>query len=159
MKGGGNLIIGAAFYIDGGGGGGGGAAAPIQRYGRSATLAEMANHAFVYLSWSEQLQALFCFPCRLFSTNDSLIKSSLASPRGWSANCGPKWKKLYDRLTEHENSASHQQCYLSWRDVQRSLTNESAVDIMLPLANDFEKADTRSFLSVRKRSPFQRRLV
>eukprot|EP00731_Ephydatia_muelleri_P002623 Em0001g2623a len=60
-----------------------------------------------YLSWSEQLQALICFPCRLFSTNDSLIKSSLASPRGWSANCGPKWKKLYDRLTEHEaiNSA------------------------------------------------------
>ena len=129
----------------------------------------MANHACIrdYLSWSEQLQALFCFPCRLFSTNDSLIKSSLASPRGWSANCGPKWKKLYDRLTEHENSASHQQCYLSWRDVQRSLTNEFAVDMMLdksdspeqrPLANDFEKTDTRSFLSVRKRSPFQRRL-
>ena len=84
-----------------------------------------------YFSWSEQLQALFCFPFRLFSTNDSLIKSSLASPRGWSANCGPKWKKLYDHLTEHKNSASHQQCYLSWRDVQRSLTNESAVDMML----------------------------
>eukprot|EP00731_Ephydatia_muelleri_P005761 Em0003g9a len=68
-----------------------------------------------YLSWSEQLQALFCFPCRLFSTNDSLIKSSLASRRD-----SPEQR---------------------------------------PLANDFEKADTRSFLSVRKRSPFQRRLM
>ncbi|KAL5491913.1 hypothetical protein EMCRGX_G017284 [Ephydatia muelleri] len=38
-----------------------------------------------YLSWSEQLQALFCFPCRLFSTNDSLIKSSLAFPWGGCA--------------------------------------------------------------------------
>ena len=35
-----------------------------------------------YLSWSEQLQALFCFPCRLFSTHDSFTKSLLASPRG-----------------------------------------------------------------------------
>eukprot|EP00731_Ephydatia_muelleri_P006012 Em0003g260a len=68
-----------------------------------------------YLSWSEQLEALFCFPCRLFSTNDSLIKSSLASRRD-----SPEQR---------------------------------------PLANDFEKADTRSFLSVRKRSPFQRRLM
>ena len=90
------------------------------------TLAEMANHACIrdYLSWSKQLQALFCFPCRLFSTNDSLIKSSLASPRGWSANCGPKWKKLYDRLTEHENSASHQQRYLSWRDVHATKSDK-----------------------------------
>ena len=53
-----------------------------------------------YLSWSEQLQALFCFPCRLFSTHDSFTKSLLASPRGWSANCGPKWKKLYERLPD-----------------------------------------------------------
>ena len=29
-----------------------------------------------YLSWSEQLQAFFCFPCRLFSTHDSFTKSS-----------------------------------------------------------------------------------
>ena len=70
-----------------------------------------------YLSWSEQLQALFCFPCCLFSTHDSFTKSLLASPRGWSANCGPKWKKLYEHLPEHESSASHRQCYLSWRDV------------------------------------------
>ena len=50
-----------------------------------------------YLSWSEQLQALFCFPCRLLSTSDNVAKSLLASPGGWSANCGPKWKKLYER--------------------------------------------------------------
>ena len=74
-----------------------------------------------YLSWSEQLQALFCFPCRLFSTSESVAKSLLASPGGWSADSGPKWKKLYERLSEHESSISHRQCYLSWRDIERIL--------------------------------------
>jgi len=70
------------------------------------------SYSYDYLLWSEELQSLFCFPCRLFSTSYSTAKTVLASPNGWSASCGPKWKKLYDRLPEHESSVSHRQCYL-----------------------------------------------
>ena len=45
-----------------------------------------------YLAWSECLQSLFCFPCRLFSSSEHQPKSILCLPCGWSATNGPSGK-------------------------------------------------------------------
>jgi Domain of unknown function (DUF4371) len=84
-----------------------------------------------YLTWSDQLQSLFCFPCRLFGTLNNPPKSQLGCPNGWSAVNGPKWHKLYDRLVEHEASNYHRQCYVSWRQFESNVNNDTTVDIML----------------------------
>src|SRR6218665_155191 len=84
-----------------------------------------------YLTWSDRLQSLFCFPCRLFGMLDNPPKSQLGCPIGWSAVSGPIWRKLYDRLVEHEGSNYHRQCYISWRQLESSLKNQNTVDVML----------------------------
>ena len=52
-----------------------------------------------WLVWSESKQALFCFPCRLFTPSSNMNHSLLASSTGYSKD--NKWKKLNDRIPEH----------------------------------------------------------
>ena len=74
-----------------------------------------------WLVWSESKEALFCFPCRLFG-----CPGRLSSLNGWSRTFG--WKKLYDRVPEHELSIIHRQNYLKWRELELCLTGEKSVD-------------------------------
>lgn len=67
------------------------------------------------------------FPCRLFiHTVEHPTQSSLASPSGWSIE--KKWKKLYERIPEHERNASHKRCYLAWRELQIVLESSIGID-------------------------------
>ncbi|XP_029172840.1 zinc finger MYM-type protein 1-like [Nylanderia fulva] len=81
-----------------------------------------------WLVWSRSKSALFCLPCRLFSTN-TVNRSYLCSPGGYSKNLA--WKKLYERLQPHENNKDHIQCYVKWRGLEMSIRNESSIDKLL----------------------------
>ena len=55
-------------------------------------------------------------------------QSILASANGWSTE--QKWRKLFDRLPEHEHSTARKKCYLAWREVERCLEEPSGVDML-----------------------------
>ena len=82
-----------------------------------------------WLVWSIAKQSLYCFPCRLFSKLPQATRSNLASAHGHSVSDG--WKKLYDKIPEHERSSSHKQCYMQWRQLQKSMAEGSTIDALM----------------------------
>ncbi|XP_013782385.1 uncharacterized protein LOC106466641 [Limulus polyphemus] len=52
----------------------------------------------------------------------------MASKQGWGTE--QKWKKLFDRLPQHENSTAHKNCYLAWRELERRLESDTGIDVM-----------------------------
>ena len=79
-----------------------------------------------WLVWSEKEESLFCFPCRLFSSISSSCKSILASEKGWKKE--HSWRKLYNKLPDHEVSQNHKQCYLQWRELERRFLTETDIN-------------------------------
>lgn len=84
-----------------------------------------------WLIWSAAKQALYCLPCRLFKTTASLgrWRVHLSNVDGWSGRVG--WKKLYERIPEHERSMTHRQNYLEWREVERRLLCDTGIDLLV----------------------------
>ena len=82
-----------------------------------------------WLVWSRSKNALFCYPCRLFSKFPEAKRSALALPSGYSTD--KKWKKLHDRIPEHENSNNHRTCYLDWSVLETRLQNQTTIDFLL----------------------------
>ena len=39
-----------------------------------------------------------------------------------------KWKKLYDKIPEHENSSQHKKCYIEWRSLEQRVLSESIIN-------------------------------
>ena len=67
-----------------------------------------------WLVYSPITKSLYCFPCRILAvtiTGHSLLL--FASPDGYGQT--RSWKKLYNRLPDHEISTSHKTSYLKWR--------------------------------------------
>lgn len=58
----------------------------------------------IWLVYSKNNKALYCFPCLLFSSKSTAFSSS---DRGFS-----DWKHLNPRVGEHENSIEHRRCYV-----------------------------------------------
>ena len=80
-----------------------------------------------WLVWSEARESLFCFPCRLFKSSSTNVgASALCSVAGWSKEKG--WRKLYDRVPEHEHRVFHRQHYLEWHTAERRLLIGSGID-------------------------------
>ena len=74
--------------------------------------------------------ALFCLPCRLFSyTVQHPSQSTLASTSGWGTE--NKWRKLFHRLPEHEQSVAHKKCYISWRELERRIAADAGISDLL----------------------------
>ena len=80
-----------------------------------------------WLVWSESKQALFCFRCRLFTPSSNMNHSLLASSTGYSKD--NKWKKLYDRIPEHQESISHKKCYVAWRNFQKVIGCSATISV------------------------------
>ncbi|XP_072375305.1 zinc finger MYM-type protein 1-like [Diabrotica undecimpunctata] len=78
-----------------------------------------------WLVWGEVKQALFCFPCRLFCTQTEVVRSKFASVSGYPKE--HKWKKLYEKIREHQNSLSHKECYLKWKDLELNLNKGGTI--------------------------------
>ena len=80
------------------------------------------QHSRDWLVWSQHEESLCCFTCRLFWNSvfcrlSSSSKSALATAEGWSVSA--KWRKLCNRVLEHEMGNGHRQCYLAWREFER----------------------------------------
>lgn len=83
-----------------------------------------------WLVYSHKKEALFCFPCRLFissCTNLPTTPSKLATC-GFGKQSASAWKKLYNRIPDHEQTNYHKQCYLEWRQLEARLKGESGID-------------------------------
>ena len=90
---------------------------------------KLSNEQKVYRSWlsySKSKNALFCIPCKLFSYSFSEQKvqnhSFLAKDEGFT-----QWKKLSNKIPEHENSLNHKKCFCSWKTLESSL-NTGGID-------------------------------
>ena len=88
-------------------------------YSSSANNRE--KHYRDWLVWSKEKKAMFCFPCLLFSTEKNLSHRSLLARKEGFSPYVQKWKKLYVRLPEHENSVVHKISYCKWKELDLSL--------------------------------------
>jgi len=79
-----------------------------------------------WLVWSKTYQALFCFPCRLFSKLPLLHRSIFTTTIGWGPS--KNYKKLYNKIPDHENSNNHRACFIEWRNFQNDLKKNTTLD-------------------------------
>nr|XP_047132499.1 uncharacterized protein LOC124811216 [Hydra vulgaris] len=83
--------------------------------------ASMKNGEYVprdWLVWSKVKQSMFFFPCRLFSKLPTANRSRLSTIPGYCFQ--RKWKKLHDKIQEHQNSSNHKYCYIKWRQLEKT---------------------------------------
>ena len=57
------------------------------------------------------------------------MQSSFSSRDVWGTE--KKWKKLWDRIPDHEKSDAHKNCYLLWRELQRRLENDTGINVII----------------------------
>ena len=70
--------------------------------------------------YSPQRKALFCFCCRVFGEETD---SSFSSIQGIS-----NWWKLNPKVKYQENSATHQEAFLKWKEIEMRLKAGTTVD-------------------------------
>ncbi|KAJ8891286.1 hypothetical protein PR048_010802 [Dryococelus australis] len=90
---------------------------------RSKSINNRESYPRDWLVWNTTRETLHCLPCILFEENISapfVNRSNLAKGEGFSPIKTP-WKKLYNRLPGHENSAEHINCYCKWKSLQQTL--------------------------------------
>ena len=106
-----------------------GKAFPLAIFSKKLANGETINRD--YLHYSQKSKALYCFACRLFheKISHSTQKSSLASPNGADKEAG--YKRFYKMIPAHENSHSHRQCYLQWKNLEKTLKTDVTVDSLL----------------------------
>ena len=87
------------------------------------------QHTRDRLVWNQHKELLYCFPCGLFWNNVccrlSASKSALATVEGWPSSA--KWRKLCNRVSEHEKSNRHRKCYVTWQELERRLLLQESV--------------------------------
>ncbi|XP_063810584.1 zinc finger MYM-type protein 1-like [Pseudophryne corroboree] len=70
-----------------------------------------------WLGYSQTKNALFCIPCRLFSQASSeTTLPYLAKEEGLT-----QWRKLSDKIPDHENSLHHKSRFCNWKTLETSL--------------------------------------
>ncbi|XP_050517044.1 zinc finger MYM-type protein 5-like [Diabrotica virgifera virgifera] len=95
-----------------------------------------------WLAYSKSKNALFCIPCKIFSRSNSEQNiSALAKEKGLT-----QWKKLNERIPEHENSLIHKKCFCSWKSLQSSLNKGTGIDRELQDKIALEEAHWRGVL-------------
>ena len=53
----------------------------------------------------------------------------MSHPSGYSIK--ENWRKLHDKLPEHENSHQHKACYVEWRQFELRMEHKLSVDFLL----------------------------
>ena len=82
-----------------------------------------------WIVFSEAKQAFFCQKCKLLSSDSNLTTTSVLASMGWGTY--RKWKKLWERIPEHEHSNAHKACFLTWRERERRLKQDSGIHMLL----------------------------
>lgn len=77
-----------------------------------------------WLLYSQSKDALFCFPCLLFSKDDKKDRSAFCNiEEGFS-----DWKHLNPSILNHERSIPHRNSYVAWKELEIGLKTSRSVD-------------------------------
>ena len=84
---------------------------PVDKYNHPAllftiTLTSGEKCKRDWLRWSSTNKSVYCVPCFLLSTDDHCGISAFAKHPGWDIH--KTWRKLKDKIPEHEKSISHE---------------------------------------------------
>ena len=108
---------------------------------------EMTNGERVtrdWLVWSISRQSLFCFPCCLFqeiSQKEVTSKTSkLTKP---DLGHGDNWRKLYGKVEAHQRSSSHVSCFITWKELAKTVLRTTGIDQQLQLQFESEVSKWR----------------
>lgn len=94
-----------------------------------------------WLSYSKSKNALFCIPCKLFLSLNEKNVSKLGLG-GFIT-----WKKVSERIPEHENSNIHKTNVCSWKMVEIAIgQGEGGIDMVLQNAIQSEENHWRLVL-------------
>ena len=91
-----------------------------------------------WLLYSPLHQAAYCFCCLLFPLSLSNNRSSFKSKGGFS-----KWKKI-EKLHSHEKSENHRKAFAAWKEAERRLEHNRAIDQELQEQIEQEKSKWRN---------------
>ncbi|XP_026466486.1 uncharacterized protein LOC113370042, partial [Ctenocephalides felis] len=100
---------------------------------------KMENGELVPRTWliySEKLDRVFCFCCKLFASNET---NSFLD--GYS-----DWRNLSTSLHRHETNLTHMRNFLQWKDLDKSLKNKTTIDYQTQSLYEMEKRHWRSAL-------------
>lgn len=77
-----------------------------------------------WLLYSQSKDALFCFPCLLFSKDDKKDKSAFSNiDEGFN-----DWRHLNPFIVNHERSIPHRHSYVDWKELEIGLKTSRSVD-------------------------------
>lgn len=104
----------------------------------------LANGEEVTRSWlvySPSKKSAFCICCLLFSRSNHQSQSSLEQESGFN-----QWKAP-ERMTTHELSKNHRECFTQWIVMERNFAeNRGIIDVEMQLAIEKEKQKWRDIL-------------
>ena len=80
-----------------------------------------------WLVWSNEKQSLYCLCCRLFYKGPPQTRPALAQLHGIYDN----WRKLHERIPQHEKNNAHKSSYLEWRGLEKAIAKGATIDIVL----------------------------
>lgn len=89
-------------------------------------------------------QAFYCLPCKLFSTLPESQRSALSLPEGFST--AKRWKNLFNKIPEHENSLTHKKSYIQWKSEVNNIKKDKSLTGMLLQSIKNEKEKWRELL-------------
>jgi len=94
-----------------------------------------------WLLYSKQKNVLFCFPCVIFSIENTQYFSSISL--GFN-----NWKKLNPKISDHEKSPSHKESVFKWKEFEKRLHGGKTIDCTLQNAIKSEKEKWKAILKI-----------
>ena len=94
----------------------------------------------IWLLYSPLHLAAYCFCCLLFPLSSSDNRSSFKLKGGFS-----KWKKI-EKLHSHEKSENDRKAFAAWKEAERRLEHNRAIDQELQEQIEQEKSKWRNIL-------------
>lgn len=98
-----------------------------------------------FLVWSSTTKALYCFSCSLMGSEEE-FKSLESSLLRWNGGARDQWRKLIDRVNQHQSSLLHQKFYINWKEAFIRLTSSTGIDSELQNRINSEAAKWRIIL-------------
>jgi len=95
-----------------------------------------------WLIYSISKDAIYCFPCLLFSNKNKIRTSSF-----WDGGFSD-WKHLNPRIGKHENSDYHSNCVNDWKEFEKRLEDGKTIDDELQQIIQNEKNKWRHILKI-----------
>ena len=89
---------------------------------RNRSFATHWYQSYPFIEYSTQKDAVYCFSCRLFSSNSS------RSDRTFTTQGCNKWKKIGEKLKKHAESHTHKESMANWMAYKQSKSTSTVAD-------------------------------